>query len=334
MNINDNIKMEKIDHLDRKILSNLDQNSRQSASSIAKKCRAHKNVVNFRINRLVENGIIRQFVAMISPSALGLTPYKIYLQLQNLTSKKEEHIQQLIKSFPVYWAAHTSGQWDFIIGVLVKDSQELSTINKTILNELGEDIIKKSVFLLTEAPHYYRKYLLNQKDFAVKYWIKNQPKQKVDEYDIKIMKILATNCRTNVVNIAKNVNLSVKTCMTRIKKLEKNGVIYDYRISLNLGKIGYMYFKCFIALKKAEKNRLKEFFAYCQSNPNIIHLIECVGEWELEPEFEIESFEKFQDNLSEIRNKFSDIIKSVETINILKEYSYICIPLTESRNSY
>ncbi len=318
--------MVKLDKLDQKILFHLDQNSRQSASSIAKKCRVHKNVVNFRINRLVENGVIRQFVAMISPSALGLTPYKIYLQLQNLTDQKEQQLQKLIKTLPVYWAARTSGQWDFIIGVLVKDSSQLAMINKTILHEIGKDIVKKSVSLLTEAPHYYRKYLQDKEDFNVKYWIKNQPKQKVDGYDVIILKILATNCRTNVVDIAKKVNLSVKTCMTRIKKLEKNGVIYDYRISLNLEKIGYQFLKCFISLKNADNEKLKEFFTYCQKNKNIIHLIECVGEWELEPEFEIESFEKFQDNLSKIRNQFNDIIKSIETINILKEYSYVCIP--------
>lgn len=318
--------MVNIDNLDRKILYYLDQNSRQSASKIAKKCRVHKNVVNFRINRLVRNGVISGFVAMISPSTLGLTPYKIYLRLQNLNNQKEEELQKLIKTLPVYWAARTSGQWDLIIGILIRDSSQLAALNKKILNAIGEDITQKSISLLTEAPHYYRKYLQKEKNFHVKYWIKNQPKQEIDEEDVKILKILATNCRTNVVDIAKKVNLSTKTCISRIKKLEREKVIYDYRISLNLEKIGYKFFKCFIFLKNADMHRLKEFYTYCQRNGNIIHLIECVGEWELEPEFEIESFEEFQKSIAEIRNDFNDIIKSVETINILKEYYYVCIP--------
>jgi DNA-binding Lrp family transcriptional regulator len=143
---------------------------------------------------------------------------------------------------------------------------------------------------------------------------------------LKILRILAHNSRTPVTEIAKKADISVKTALSRIKKLEKRGVIYGYRISLNLEKIGYQFFKCFISLKKADSDVLKELIHYCQENPNIIHLVECVGDWELEPEFEIESFEKFQETLEEIRNRFGSLIKNIETINILKENDYVCLP--------
>jgi Lrp/AsnC family transcriptional regulator for asnA, asnC and gidA len=316
-----------LDNLDKKILYYLDRNSRQSASKIAKNCRVHKNVVNFRINRLVERGVIRQFVAMISPSVLGLVPYKIYLQLQNLTNEKEKKLIKILNKFPVYWAARVSGRWDFIIGLLVRNLQEFSEVYKRILSEFGEDILNKTISILTEAPHYYRKYLHEEKNPAVKYWIEDTKKQEIDEIDHKILKILANNSRTPVVELSEKIKISVKTCISRIKNLEKKGIIYDYRISLNLEKIGYKFFKCFISLKTAEKSKLSEFLEYCRQNKNIVHLVECIGEWELEPEFEIESYEKFQETISEIRNKFSDVIKGIETINILKEYYYTCIPI-------
>ena len=61
-----NMLKNKLDLLDRKILYELDRNSRRSASEIAKKVRVHRNVVNFRINRLIEKGIIREFVTIIN----------------------------------------------------------------------------------------------------------------------------------------------------------------------------------------------------------------------------------------------------------------------------
>lgn len=316
-----------IDALDRKILYYLDQNSRESASKIAKKCRVHKNVVNFRIKRLVERGIIRQFVAMISPTTIGLTPYKFYFQLENLTGEKEKQITALLVDLPVYWAARVSGRWDFIIGILAKDNRDVNQIKLKILKVLGKDITKRSISQLIEAPHYNRTYLLDKKEtLPTKYWITQKNYSAINENDRKILKILADNSRTPVTEIAQKTNLSVKTIIGKIKKLEKEKIIYDYRISINLEKIGYRFFKCFITLKEGKKELLNKFFEYCKQHKNIIHLVECLGDWDLEPEFEIEDSEKYNQTLEEIRNKFNDLIKTIETINILKEYSYICIP--------
>ena len=50
--------MKELDSKDHRILYNLFLNSRQSLSSIGKKVGLPKNVVKYRIDRLIENGII------------------------------------------------------------------------------------------------------------------------------------------------------------------------------------------------------------------------------------------------------------------------------------
>lgn len=317
--------MYKLDLLDRKILFELDRNSRQFASQIAKKCRAHRNVINFRINRLVDQGVIREFVTMIRPSALGLTPYKFYLQLQNLTKEKEQQIEQLSKSLPIYWMARVSGRWDYIIGILAKDNLEAQKIKNKIFENIGEEVVNKSISSLVEAPHYYRTYLLNKKEISpVRNWLEKSNNPLISEPDLKILHLLANNSRIPVTEISQKINLNVKTVLSRIKRLEKEGVIYDYRISINLEKIGYKFFKSFITLKNDKK--ISSLLEYCRAHPNIIHVTQILGEWDLEPEFEMESEEKFQQILMEIREKFSEMIQKVEVVNILKEYSYVCLP--------
>jgi Lrp/AsnC family transcriptional regulator len=316
-----------IDNLDKKILFELDLNSRQSASMIAKKIRVHKNVVNFRINRFIENKIIRQFVAIISPNSLGLTPYKFYFQFQNMTDKKEREILQFIKKIPVYWSAKVSGRWDFIIGVMVRDLKELNNVKKALLKNFGEDIVNKTLSVLVEASYFPRKYLSEKENKERRdYWIGEAKKEDFDDYDLKILKILANNARESIINISSSLNLTEKTVIQRIRELEKRKIILDYRISLNLEKIGYHFFKCFISFKDYNEEEINKLKSYCQYHPNIIHLVECAGDWDLEPELEVENFENFQTILSDIRNKFSKIVKTIETINIIKENSYVCIP--------
>lgn len=320
-------KTEKLDNLDWKLLYHLDKNSRQSASQIAKKLRVHRNVVNFRINRLLEKRVIRDFVTMINPLALGLTPHKIYLQLQNFTKEKETKLLQLIEKLPVYWAAKVSGQWDFIIGILVRDMHELNNIKKEMLDLLGNDIVNKSFSTVVDVPHYYRSYLYQKSGVSpVRSWTKTPIKERLDTTDIQILKLMAKNARIPVTKISEKLDITIKTVITRVKKLEKNNVIFDYRISLNLDKIGYKFFKCFLSLKNSDEKKINQFLTYCQHNKNIIHVIETIGDWDFEPEIEAESNEQFYEILLDIRERFSDLIREIETIDIIQEHSYVCIP--------
>ena len=56
-----NVNMHKIDLKDRKILYELDLNCRQSNTQIGKKVGLKRDVVSYRINRLQEEGVIKNF---------------------------------------------------------------------------------------------------------------------------------------------------------------------------------------------------------------------------------------------------------------------------------
>ena len=80
--------MVKLDLKDKKILYELDKNSRASLKEISKKTRVSKEVVFHRINRLIEEDVIIKFLTVPATYRLGLTGYKVYLRLIN-TSKED-----------------------------------------------------------------------------------------------------------------------------------------------------------------------------------------------------------------------------------------------------
>jgi len=61
----------------------------------------------------------------------------------------------------------------------------------------------------------------------------------MDEKDIKILRELVADARLSYREIARRVNLSVATVVTRIKDLEKSGVIEGYSAMLNQERLGY-----------------------------------------------------------------------------------------------
>jgi len=114
----------KIDELDLKIISHLQENGRIPVAELAKKLNQPENTVRYRIERLLKNGVIRRFTALVDPRALGLNvsaavmfkvdPKKLDQLLEKLTSMKDvTNIYQL------------SGEWDLIAVVFAKDIQDL-----------------------------------------------------------------------------------------------------------------------------------------------------------------------------------------------------------------
>jgi Lrp/AsnC family transcriptional regulator for asnA, asnC and gidA len=114
----------KIDELDLKIISHLQENGRVPVAELAKKLNQPENTVRYRIERLLKNGVIRRFTALVDPRALGLNvsaavmfkvdPKKLDQLLEKLTSMKDvTNVYQL------------SGEWDLIAVVFAKDIQDL-----------------------------------------------------------------------------------------------------------------------------------------------------------------------------------------------------------------
>src|SRR3989338_9168493 len=102
-----------LDLKDRKILFELDVDARQSLAEIGKKVGLSKEVVNYRINRLMEQGIIKGFYARIDASRVGFAVFRTFLRLQDITPEKEkEMIDYIVAKKPIGWCITVQGNWD------------------------------------------------------------------------------------------------------------------------------------------------------------------------------------------------------------------------------
>ncbi|MDR2719788.1 MAG: Lrp/AsnC family transcriptional regulator [Nitrososphaerota archaeon] len=63
----------------------------------------------------------------------------------------------------------------------------------------------------------------------------------LNETDVKILKNLLEDARLSSRQIAKNVGVSVGTVLSRIKKMEDEGLIKGYTVTLDHEKLGYQF---------------------------------------------------------------------------------------------
>jgi DNA-binding Lrp family transcriptional regulator len=124
----------KLDEKDKKIIEQLQLNARQTISEIAKKSRLPRDVVKYRIKRLEQNNLIRQYHAFVNPALLGY-PLYVYVgfALLNIKPQEEEIFINFLKSHrQIIYVAKNSGKWDFSIGVCAKDYADFDSILKEI----------------------------------------------------------------------------------------------------------------------------------------------------------------------------------------------------------
>lgn len=315
-----------LDLKDRKILYELDKNSRQTSSQIAKQVGLSQEVVNYRIKKLEEEKIITQYLVVINMSKLGIYQFKILLSFQHMKSSKlNEIIEKLNKNKNVKWLASCKGSWDLVISFETNDFNEIDIIKDKTLALFEGHISKKAISIAFGASVYNRDFLLDNKHTPnrERILVNSDRNSKLDEVDLEILKKLAENARKSLVDIAHELKTSARIVNYRINQMIKNKVITGFRVALNYEKLGIQFYKAFIYLDNPKQERLGRLVNYFENNKNIIHHVKVLGNWDLEPEFEVYSEEEFNSILKDIKDQFSDIIKTVEVITIDKEHKFV-----------
>lgn len=311
----------KLDSLDRKLLAELDDNSRIPVTALAKRLRISREVAKYRLKRLIDTGIIKSFTTMVNPAKFGLLIYKVYLKVQNLCSEKEkELIDFLKKEKEVFWLAKTDGSFDFIAALYSRNTVEFDRFLMSFIDLFGSHIVERRISNTVYSDVFKKKYLLEKSNGPEKtIWGGIPEKEEMDRASINILKEMAENARIPISEICEKLNTTAKTALSKIRLMEKKNIILGYRAILNIEKLRLENFKAIIYFQNAPQKRIRQFSQFCLLNPYIMYLIKTAGEWDVELDIEIGGYKKYNGLIDEIKLHFGDIIKSIGTVYIAQE---------------
>lgn len=317
--------MIKLDLKDRKILYELDTNSRQSFHEIAKKVGLSKDSVIYRIRKLQEAGIIKQFHTVIDVGKLGFISFRLYLKLQNTTPGKEQEIIEFLKNQKtVTWIVSIDGEYDLGMWILTKSIKEINKLWKELLNNFRDYIEKKWLTIFTKVSYFPRTYILEQKKNREEFVFITEPEEiKLDNIDIQLLRLLAPNSRISILELSEKLKITPKTVTSRIKQLEKKKVIIGYRTMFDLEKFGYQYFKVHFNLHNLTEEKEKQFRAYLRQHPNVTYDNEVLGGDDIEIEVQLQTIQDLRNLIEEIKKQFADIIRNYKYMLFYKEHKYL-----------
>jgi len=313
-----------LDSKDRRILYELDKNSRIPISSLGKKARISREVADYRVRNLLKRGVIRKFLAIIDLSTLGYTHYKICIQLRGMSEKKEkEFVQSLVGNPFVSWVASCDGPYSMAFAIRAKDMFQLSRQLQSAIGEYGDYFIEKDIAPIVEAQHFNRDYLVGKSGSERQVtWGGPLRRVELDETYFEILDVLAKNSRATSTEIAGMLGMSPDGVIGRIKKLEAAGTLKGYMVFLNNALAGQLYYKVLVSFKEMTPDEEKSVSSFCRDHPNIVYTVKTFGKWDFEMDIEVKNTVEFRRVMRDFVNRFSGLIKRYYPLNIYEEYKF------------
>ncbi len=118
----------KLDSTDERILEKLIEDSSKSLAHIARELRLPRPTVNYRIQRMRRQGIIRKFTVLRDYGKLGqgMTTF-VFVRHDPDSGVTEKQLAQQLAELPKVYEVHLiTGNWDYLVKVRSEDVEELS----------------------------------------------------------------------------------------------------------------------------------------------------------------------------------------------------------------
>lgn len=117
--------MDKIDKLDKKILSILSLNARIPFKDVAAACGVSRAAIHQRVQHLIENGVIVGSGFHVNPKSLGYTTCT-YVGLNLERGSMYRNVVDQINTIPEVIECHfTTGSYTMLVKLFAKDNEQL-----------------------------------------------------------------------------------------------------------------------------------------------------------------------------------------------------------------
>jgi DNA-binding Lrp family transcriptional regulator len=144
-----------LDDIDKGILRLLQEDSRMSNKQLARRLHRTLSPIQVRVRRLQQEGFIKRNTVLLDRSKVGMRLI-VYTHI-----KLKEHTQDSLLRFPaeaiklheVMECYHMSGDFDFLLRIVIKDMEEYNDLLKKKLSKLPDVATMESFFVLSEEKY-------------------------------------------------------------------------------------------------------------------------------------------------------------------------------------
>jgi DNA-binding Lrp family transcriptional regulator len=295
-----------LDRKDMDIMDELCLDPRRPNSEIAENVGLSESMLNYRIKNLMKRGIIAGFVPLIRLDKIGLHHYRSMFRISKASREREEEIiQHLLNNKHVFRVAKTRWKWDLAVDFLAKDANSFFKMLKETTERFEKNL--KNHELLTSAHFLFfkRDPANRQNPDEINMYGGTSQKEKLDQTDVKILRILSQNARATNHRIGKNTGLAPSTVKKRIKAMEEKGILQGYSMIKREWLFGGVCENVLIRFHE-EADSEQRLYQFARSEPDVLFLSKTMAQT-YSLDLGCRSREEFTELMRRLKDSFIDV---------------------------
>lgn len=308
-----------MDKKDKQMIYELSKNARIPLKHLAKKLRLNLSTTSYRLNNLIKERTIFNFHPIIDSAKIGWSGFRLYFNFFGTTPELEEEIfQWLSEQEEAKVISKCTGSINGAIITWLENQFIFYNFVNRFKAKYGKYLSNLDNFIYLRTYHFNREYLLNNKEQSSYSITGNLDNKIIDDLDKKIIQSLLKNCRKTSVDISKEISVPARTISSRIKRLEKTGIINRYNINIDYEKLGVEYYKFSICF--SESINYSSLIEFTKTLPNVIYVDETLGRYDFELNLEIDNKVKALEVIDKLKRQFGGL-KEANSFQVVKVYS-------------
>ncbi len=143
----------------------------------------------------------------------------------------------------------------------------------------------------------------------------------IDDIDRSIISELLKNANISNADLSVKCGITRQTVASRIKKLQKNGVIKNYKAVVDYEKLGLQsFFVLFLKLDVSNPARAAKFIDSIKTDHNVIMDVSITGEWDVMLLLAFSNVKEYESYTSDLRARMGPMLKDSKSHVVLNFY--------------
>ena len=306
----------KLTEIDYKLLSYLYHSHNQPLSKIARATKLSRDQVEYRLNKYLKEGLIRKFFPVFDYGKLGYNLPVILLLKFEIPKMAEDFSKNLSKSKNCTSYCKVYGEYDLWLECIFKNERELNEFIFKLFGNEKNFIINYSLI----KPQFIEFYPLKFFEYPYKenYLLFSEQKKetKLDEIDLKILRILSEDARTKLIDIAIKTNISSELALYRVKRLRTEKIILGNRIQFDMSLLGYFFTIIFINFRNLSEKNKEKIKSFAKKSKNINSLVFNLQKPNCVISFLYKSVKEVEEGVEKIRDLFKEDSIELDVLQI------------------
>ncbi len=298
-----------------------------SMKLLRKESGLREHTLRYALHRLQTRGVCTP-LPFINLHRLGFTILNVFFSVGSQRKATNDALLRAFLAVPeVVWVGEFGGEYQYGIAICTPQigaAHELITAFSAKFKNVFFDKAVSVQYATTVFPRRY----LSTKRFSAKPLVCRFTREQtnLDELDRRILEAVATPGNISNRQLAQKLGIPASTVDLRMRKLQERNVIEGQLMAVDCTRYGYQSFKLLIYSKGVDSQVSLALQKFCDRNPFVTYLIECLGNWDYEIGIEVAQTEQVTGIMQEIYEEFGSAVSNVKLLAKFKDIKFRWFP--------